>query len=388
MKDTIEHVNDMSLTDYEVIGLRSSANLADGHAYQDLDEAQRKVVKNLSYIWELSETKPHSFAEDRFVSVFSDLASAPSLANRDTLRLICPTASNSIDVAAAYLKKAGRVVYLIEPTFDNLFLLMRRREVSVKPIPEEVIYDYALESLDETLRGLSGQALFVVNPNNPTSRIIDKVRLKELARLCAGYDILLIIDNSFRFQKREHFDDYQLLIDSGVSFICIEDTGKVWPTQDMKASILSFSKNLKESISTIYYEIYLCVSPFTLNVISEFVNSAIATGLDTTLWKVIDDRRRRLRCLLPSKELAISSNAVSSSLSVEWVECKDPAYNDVETVERLQSSGLAVLPGRNFYWASSHNLQHQRHIRLSLLKKEKDFSIGLDCLARHLRHAS
>ena len=373
-----------SLTDFEVIGLSSPINLADGHAYQDMPIDLATTVTMLPQIWETAEHSSHESVEQKFFDLYAQLSLCTSLTKKTIVKRVCPTASNSIDIVAAYLGARQLHVSLIEPTFDNLYLLLKRRGVPLAPLAERMLDDDQQETLNAQLKQFSNNALFIVNPNNPSGKTLSAQSLSRIAQCCARYNILLIIDNSFRFQKRNHFDDYQILLDSGCSFITFEDTGKVWPLQDMKASLLACSLDVSKLLSTIYFEIYLCVSPFTLAVINQFIQSTLHVGLAKSIWSVIDARRRQLRSLFPSHKLEIDPTGRSSTLSVEWLHCLENGKSDLDVVTEIHSFGLSLLPGRNFFWSAQNKTENQRNIRLSLLKKEKTFRRGMKSIVNYI----
>ncbi len=132
--------------------------------------------------------------------------------------------------------------------------------------------------LERFIQNKKLDALFMVNPNNPTGFVIDAAMMKNIVVLCCRLNIILILDTSFRFCHKTAIDEYALLVEKGASFIVLEDTGKQWPTLDAKASLLSYSKNLAQEIRAIYEEVYLCCSNFVLRVIIAFIEATLKRG--------------------------------------------------------------------------------------------------------------
>ena len=220
-----------SLTEFEVQGLSTKFNFADGHAYHGIPWELHPVMNSLLSIWEDSTTKSVPQVEFEFKRALAGLIASPALINHEHFS-ICPTASNSIDVAGSWLNLQGYRTGLIEPAFDNLFLLLKRRGVQIESIQEDDIAD--LERLEGLIKSLKLQALVIVSPNNPTGFELSELRFKELCELCARMKVTLVTDRTFRFYSTSPYDDYKYLIESGVKFITIEDTGKTWATQDLK----------------------------------------------------------------------------------------------------------------------------------------------------------
>ncbi len=365
-----------TLTDYEQLGFQQASNLADGHAYQGLSESQLDIVARLSEIWQRSERDSIPDSEQRYLERFARLSRSPGLLSVASSSVL-PTASNSIDVIGAYLRGKGSRVLLTHPTFDNLALLLRRRGVEPRPISEaSVQYPAALAA-----RLRDADTLFLVNPNNPTGTNLAGGSFAEITDACVRLGVTMIIDASFRLFYPQEYDMYQMLQEAGASYIVFEDTGKVFPTQDMKASILSCSADHQVDLRTIYNEVYLCVSKFSLAVLGEFFEDAQTTGLGGTLHAFVADRRTRLRSAVG--EHAIEPIARPSRISVEWLSTAATGQTDSEVVTRLSELGVAVLPGRGFFWNSAGAQETTRNVRVSLMKPQDQFDHGVEIIAKY-----
>ncbi len=369
-----------SLTEFERDGLAAPLGLADGHAYQDLSLLFRPIVDGLTYLWDECERTTVPEMEQRFRKAFALLAKSSGMANLKFFK-ICPTASNAIDIVGAVLADRGLSTHLLEPTFDNLALILQRRQVRLVPLSEKRL---SLAVKEETIPELLDQhpcgALFLVQPNNPTGRSLDATSLRIVANYCAKRDVILLLDNSFRFYHRLPFDDYALLAESGVSFMAIEDTGKVWPTHDLKASLLFCSPDLERIVATIYNEIFLCHSRLALAVLEQFLLRTVKEGLASTVWTQVDEHRAALRSAIVGTDLVVDETALDSQISVEWLDCRRTGWRDLELVARLAAKGLFILPGRQFFWHSRAQSDHQYNIRFSLMKPHAVFAQSMAIL--------
>lgn len=368
-----------TLTEIETLGLYAQHNLADGHAYQDLSASQVRIVRSLPLIWEQSAAMKVWEVEHRYLTAFAALARAPSLLPYSHFR-ICPTASNSIDLVAAWAKLHELKVALLEPTFDNLYLLLKRRGVEVVPLPETQLEEHGTAALAAT----GADAIFLVNPNNPTGRNLSREEFQQIVEWCAEHGKVLLLDNTFRFFLPQDYDQYQVLLDSGVTFLSIEDTGKVWPTQDLKASLLVFSAGAAGEMHFLYDELYLCHSNFALGLLTEFLKDAHQRGLSETLWTGLRQRKRLFRSALKHGPLRIAPGSEASALSVEWLQLDPAAGTDEEFTKRLRQSGLVLLPGRQFYWSHTGDAAKTCYVRASLLKPERQFLAALAVLQKGL----
>jgi aspartate/methionine/tyrosine aminotransferase len=368
-----------TLTEIEVLGLNSQHNMADGHAYHDLAPQQLAIVNRLPELWKKSAAKKHGQAEEDFRNAFLSLAACPSLSNYPHFR-ICPTASNSIDTVASWLKENNLKTLLIEPTFDNLSLILKRRGVPIASIAENdvipMVHGQCTHDFD---------ALFLVNPNNPTGKNLTEQEFKHIVHWCKENGKIVLLDNTFRFFVPQLYDTYSILQESQVTFISIEDTGKVWPTQDLKVSLIFFSENIAKEMNQIYEEIYLCVSNFQLEILSLFLLDAKNRGLDVAVWQEVAFRRNAFRKVIQNSPLEIHPVSVDSKISVEWVTIKNGYGDDFSVLNFFQQNGLVVLPGRHFYWDANGPHIPLNSLRFSLLKTRDKFFQGLAVLDSTLK---
>jgi len=371
-----------TLTDLEVDGFHHDFNLADGHAYQDLGETFADIVDALPTLWTTCEHTRVPDAEQRFRAAFATLAGSEAMMTSPFFK-VCPTASNAIDVVAAALAQMQLETTLIEPTFDNLSLLLRRRGVRLRPLAESRLNVAALSKVFAS--GVIQGALFIVQPNNPTGRCLSSAELTAIAELCVRHRTVLVLDNSFRLYNRNTYDDYAILHDVGVSYIAFEDTGKVFPLHDLKASLLLCSNDLQALVNDVYNETYLCNSRFTLLLLEMVLQRTLSVGLSAAVWSLVDTRRDVLRASLAGTGFSVDATALHSQISVEWLDCSETGLSDWEVARLLEDSGVLVLPGTLFYWSGVPDDENHRNIRVALMKPAVQFQAAIDRMASALR---
>lgn len=369
-----------SLTEREVFGLSVKYNLADGHSYISATTHFRNVLSDLPELWGSAVETSIPQMEATFKDVFADYFALSGLKSHKHFS-VCPTASNSIDIVGAWARSKQLKVGLVEPTFDNLAQLLQRREVELEAVPESVLSDLGL--LEMFIRGKKLDALFMVNPNNPTGFVIDTVMMNNIAELCCRLNIVLILDTSFRFCHKTAIDEYALLVEKGASFIILEDTGKQWPTLDAKASLLSYSKDLAREIRAIYEEIYLCSSNFVLRVIIAFIEATLERGGLSYVHSIIANNTELARSQLAGTRVSVESPHRHSAMTVMWLDINRTGLSDLELADYLATYDVAVLPGRYFYW-NSHEVAGHDRIRIALLKPDDQFVFSLSRLRQAL----
>ena len=369
-----------TLTTIEAIGLASTHDLANGHASHDLAPEQAAIIDRLPELWRRGAKMRSGDAERMFRDAFRILAECPSLATYDRFK-VCPTASCSIDTVGIWLAEQKLKTALIEPTFDNLYLILKRRGVPLVPLPEAALRG---DAIAENLAATGAGAVFLVNPNNPTGAVIDERTFRAIVAACARNAQVLVLDNTFRFFTAPRFDMYRILLDSGIRWLSIEDTGKVWPTQEIKASLLFTSPDLYATIDRMYDEIFLCHSNFALAILAEFLRDAARRGLGIAVWQDVAQRRLALRKALHGTELEVHAGSFASTLPVEWVRIRGRFADDLQLATHLQQHNVVVLPGRHFHWSRTGANAVTDSVRFALLKPRPQFVAAIEQLSRVL----
>lgn len=349
-----------------------------GYARQGQSETQMEIVKRLPEIFLVSETVKQKELENKFKYHFHSL-SKQRTAVEHPRSLLCYSASLSTDLIATYLSTRNITVGLLHPCFDNLSTLLKRRNVRTIPVSED---ELSSNRLSMTLQYLKADALFFTLPNNPTGFSFSREDLETIILLCKHYNKMLILDCTFRFYSEEMFwDQYELLESSGVSYFVIEDTGKTWPTQDLKASLLASSEDLFEGILELHNDILLNVSPFTINLLIEYLIDTKRVGLEQSLWSVIARNRRLLQEVLEPFLLdPVNKNA---KVSVEWIKILNPAIDSMKLVEMLGQFDIGVTPGNHFFW--NNPKMGERYIRIALARGHHQFQKSCDAIHRFLK---
>ena len=334
-----------NLTQYERVGIGEVFTVTDGHAHQFQDSMQQCIVHQLPELYVISEQTSQPILEKQFQNAFFSVAGQASAARMDRT-LLCYSASQSIDIAAVVLSEAGTTVALLQPCFDNLADILRRHGASLVPLSEA---EMTPPRLAQTIAGLAADAVFLTLPNNPTGFALDRASFERLAFLCAAHGKTLIIDWTFRFfDEQPTWDQYEVLERSAVSYICIEDSGKTWPTLELKCSILVASPDMYRPLAASHSDLLLNVSPFTLCLLTQYLADTARRGLEASVRRHIRANRLALRRALTGSVLTPAANA--ATVSVEWLRIDPDGPPGIWIVETLRMSGIAILPGDQFYW--------------------------------------
>jgi aspartate/methionine/tyrosine aminotransferase len=357
------------LTDYELDALSHNFNFADGHARYSITRNYASLPEKFPHL--LTRTYDQEEVEYNFGKAFFGLGRQKLLEAERIL--YCPSASISIEIVANYLRMNNLSVSLIEPIFDNLADCIKRHHVELKPLKEDYLYENDTANWHKDIQT---DAIFLVVPNNPTGYLLSPSFFAQIVDFCVREKKLLIVDFSFRFfvPGLQQWDQYDLLEQSGVRYILIEDTGKTWPTFEIKVGPLVADRQTFPTICSIYRDIFICHSPLALVLVGEFVKASQEQGEQTCFQEIVAANRLQLRNAIANTPLKPLSNPQAS---VEWIYIEE-SINDLELVHRLQSFGIHILPGRQFFWSKAH--PSSQFVRVALMRDTDVFARGMDVL--------
>ncbi|WP_211269025.1 enduracididine biosynthesis enzyme MppP [Saccharothrix syringae] len=347
-----------NLTQFEHLALSSPVNLADGHARQELTPGQSRIVGELPALWADVLARPVEEVEAEAYRTYFELLGQYGHRLPSTRVLSCYSSSVAMEIFARSLAAVADTALLIHPTFDNIPDILRGAGLALRPLEEEALHGGDLDPA--VLRSVG--CVFVTTPNNPTGRVLAEERLRALAAQCAEHDVVLALDTSFRgFDTRAQYDHYAVLDGSGCRWVVIEDTGKLWPTLELKVGWLVFPEPVGLPLSEVYSDILLGVSPLVLSMVRRFAEDAAGGGL-AELHRFIAGNRAVVREVLAGVP-GIGFPHPHSRGSVERVELG--ARSALEVWSALREHGVHALPCRKFHWADPARGEHGLRVALA-----------------------
>jgi aspartate/methionine/tyrosine aminotransferase len=365
--------DDATLTRYEWLGLKNVHNLADGHARQAQSPGEDRVVDQIASLYREVEGQDQVALQRSFEELFYRQAGQPSVLRRANAPLHHYSSSVSTEVVANVLRDRGLSVGLLHPTFDNIAAILRRHRVPLTPVTEDIF------STPEDDRHYEGHdALFLVTPNNPTGLDPTPDVLRTVADQCQARGMLLILDVCFRFFSRHlaTWDHYAYFEEIGVSHIGIEDTGKTWPTLDLKVGSLVADDGIYPELERITDDVLLNVSPFIFGLLANYI--AADRGLNCLA--VAERNRQQLRAALDDSPVELV--CPEAPMSVAWLRLPD-RWEGSKVCAWLADQGISVLPGGPFFW--DDNTLGETNLRVALMRPEDEFTAGAVALGTALK---
>src|ERR1039458_913479 len=254
-----------NLTTMEVAALTDGdggLNLTDGHARLVLSAPQAAVVARIPEMFALAAQRPFREIEREAHAAFLQAIGQHSAPVGTGRIMSCYSSTLATDILARALPH-GATIAVLHPTFDNIADLFVTRGRPLVPVSEEAL-------LAQDWPGPPLSAIVVTHPNIPTGLVTPQGHLRSLAEHAARHGQIVIIDASFRGQVRDaQYDTYAVLDEAGADRIIIEDTGKLWPTHELKVGLLAYSSRTTLPIGRAFSESLLSASPVVLELIIE-----------------------------------------------------------------------------------------------------------------------
>jgi enduracididine biosynthesis enzyme MppP len=346
-----------NLTELERSAIVSGANLADGHARYGLTLAQQKIINRLPELFvQAGEAPEASLDREAQVAFLAALGQHAAIARSEVLS--CYSSSVALEILGRALYADGiRTVAVLHPTFDNIPDILRGIGLHAVPIEEQQLQDGVLQL------PAGVEALFLTTPNNPTGQVLSAHQLEHWAGVCARRGVILVLDTSFRgFDPRAQYDHVEVLVRAGCRYVVIEDTGKLWPTLDLKVGLLVFDMADRLPLHRIYTDILLRVSPLIMLLVQQFSQDAESGGFGELHRLIADNRRLLERGLEGVTQLADADSRISVSRVLL------PAGESASRVwSQLHARGVHVLPCGPFHWADPR--QGERYLRVALSRE-------------------
>jgi aspartate/methionine/tyrosine aminotransferase len=352
-----------NLTGYEIDSLRQSYNLTDGHAFRRWFAAEEAIIDRSAELFKNNNRRLQPEIEREYITDFLRLARQTF--DEDGLGyLMCFTASMAFEILANYLRLNQLSLSLIEPCFDNLADIFHRHQIPMRPVPDALM-DAPGDDFERALSNIDSDAICLVSPNNPTGTTLAEDNLRRLVDFCKSHRKLLILDSCFRayLPRNLVYDQYQYVLKAGIDAVLVEDTGKTWPTSEIKAPFFAVSRarGVFDRIYDIYTDFLLHVSPVGIKLLHEFVRLSQQDEM-ASIHEVVRVNRRSLYDNLAGTFLTPCERPFAS---VAWLRI-DHELNDLELKQVLDEHGVFVLPGNHFFWHDRR--RGKKFIRVALAR--------------------
>ncbi len=239
-------------------------NVAEGYPRFAFTPTQRAIVDRLPRMMLDSQSTPFAALEANAQWALL-LGLGQRTAPVGTGRIMSYYAAGvAIDLVGRVLAARTGTVGVIHPTLDCLPALIRSRGPRVVPISEARLRRRDPLAGFEAIGGL-----YIANPNNPSGRVLDPEELRRLAESCARRSVALAIDACFRaFDVEAQYDMYAVLDATGVDYVVIEDTGKLWPLGGVRLAFLAFPEHSALGIPEASGDLLMNAPPFAALVVA------------------------------------------------------------------------------------------------------------------------
>jgi len=375
LKDNKAQRDQLTLTHFERKAFAAMLNLADGHVRRQPTPAEAVIMGNLQSIYEESLKRDPIELESRLVE--NQLSVCGQVMPEAITPLVFFSGSEALGVIGETLAVDCKTAAVVEPTFDNIPHLIYAAGVNVTPFPEELMNNVA--GLEDIIKKF--HSLVLTLPNNPSGISVSRETLATIAKKCVRHNTALVIDASFRAYGNDKFDFYEVLTDTkGLDWMMLEDTGKLWAANDLKAGILMCSERFFPKASELFHDLILSISPFVLMLLGTLAEEAGKEAVEEIIDH-IQANRQVVREGLQGSSL-FQPDVTPSRLSVERLFYDEKAYPDQrELLDYFANKGVALTGSEGYYWAGS---KHKPFVRLALARNKDSVERAVAILAKEV----
>jgi aspartate/methionine/tyrosine aminotransferase len=222
--------------------------------------------------------------------------------------------------------------------------------------------------------------LYIASPNNPTGVVLDPAELRRLAEACERRGVTLAIDACFRaFDPGAQYDMYAVLDETGVDYVVIEDTAKLWPLGGVRLSLLVFPEHSTLGIPQASADLLMMAPPFAARVVEAFAHDMAAGGMPV-IHERIASNRATLADTLAGCE---AGQLVNPDSKVSMALIRLPSgWSSTRLWGRLLRRGVNAVPGRPMWWARAG--EGERYLRVALARDREVVERAGGCIRAEL----
>lgn len=346
----------------------AKVNLAIGYAYETFGSA---LTAGLEF--PESETLSNiDLLESELIESFKSAFSQFSLPK--TRALIQPSATYSIQIAAKVLREHGvKTVHVLTPTFGKISPILQNEQLITLPVAESEV-EKLCQGEPSCLSNC--EALFLVLPNIPTGFELDSERFSSLCSFAHKTGAIICLDHTYSFYTNfspRETNYYSILESTNVSYMCIEDTGKVIACSSLKVGLIISSENLHHSTCRQVYLYGRSIPSFILQAIVHALRSQNLPKYFERLKFAIHENRRHAHSRLQKHGIEVcgADGMPSIMLYGEKIGAATP--------DHLYKSGVLTIGSQFFFW---NQASHRSFIRITLHHDPVQFIQFLDSLIR------
>ena len=170
---------------------------------------------------------------------------------------------------------------------------------------------------------------------------------------------------------------------AGADWIVIEDTGKLWPTHELKLGLLAYSERTVLTIERAFSESLLAASPVVLQLVKALAADWADGGYERSR-ETLERNRSVVKQTIGSVGLSLADPA--SEISVARIELPEDGPDSAQLYKDMLGRGVHVLPCPPFHWADPKS--GLRFVRVSLARPFETVDAAARALAESYRDLS
>ena len=262
--------------------------------------------------------------------------------------LVTQSATNGIEVAISTLAREGDEAIVISPTYPGLLGALQTHGVKTSIVHTHVENEFRLnlDALNEKITRGKTKMIVVINPDNPTGRILSRSEVKTVGELAGDNGLGIVSDESY--YRMMYDGDFTPFQDYFSNLIGIRSFSKTASATGWRIGYNYSSLQLADAMEKVNQFRTLCVAPFFQQMVYEFVmDHTLREEYILTVLKTYRGRRdvmeSSLRKWIPNSRFVIPQAGFYYFIRLPGVP------DDVDFSERIfNEAKVAIVPGSAF----------------------------------------
>ncbi len=231
------------------------------------------------------------------------------------------------------------------PPFLATLATMNRRAVPIPMRDSAEGWCMDLAALDTAVAESGCKALVLVNPHNPTGRVLTRAELEEIAAIARRHDLLVISDEihaELTYDPHRHIPFASLSPDAADRTVTLTSATKAFNLAAIRCTVTHYGPDRLLALRDAQPpDLYGAVSP--LSVIATEAAWRDGDAWQRDLLTVLDRNRRRVQQVV-SEQLPQLRHLLPEATYLAWLDAR-PLGIDEPPVQRVLREGNVLLDG-------------------------------------------
>ncbi|MFE7439023.1 MalY/PatB family protein [Streptomyces chartreusis] len=235
------------------------------------------------------------------------------------------------------------------PPFLATLATMGRRAVPIPMKDTDAGWRIDFAALDTAVRDAACKVLVLVNPHNPTGRVLTREELEEIAAIAQRHDLLVISDEihaELTYSPHQHVPFASLSPEAARRTVTLTSATKAFNLAAIRCAVTHYGPDRLLRLRDMQPpDLYGAISP--LGVVATEAAWRDGAAWQRDLLTVLDRNRRRVSEVLEARLPRLRCHAPEATY-LAWIDTQPLGLGDTPTERVLKNGGVMLDGGTSF----------------------------------------